>query len=94
MNANKSDIVFSMHKPKLCDGCRARVQDKQVNSGFLPALNNELSRIKKALYFRMVEWVKAHPLHALTITAFSAVILNLIATIIYEKAKCLLPWLS
>jgi hypothetical protein len=92
MNANKSDIVFSMHKPKLCDGCRARVLDKQVNSGFLPALDKELSRIKKALYFRMVVWVKAHPLYALAITAFSAVVLNLIASIIFEQAKCWLSW--
>ena len=94
MNANKPDIVFSMHKPKLCDGCRARVLSKQVNSGFLPALDKDLSKIKKALYFRMVEWVKTHPLYALAITAFSAVTLNLIASAIFEKAKCLIPWLG
>lgn len=94
MNASKPDIVFSMHKPKLCDGCRARVLSKQVNSGFLTTLDKELSRIKKALYFRMVEWVKTHPLYALAITAFSAVTLNLIASAIFEKAKCLMPWLG
>lgn len=93
-NASKSDIVFSMHKPKLCDGCRTRLLSKQVNSGFLPALDKELSKIKKALYFRMTEWVKTHPLYALAITAFSAIILNLIASILFEKGKCLLPWLG
>lgn len=94
MNASKPDIVFSMHKPKLCDGCRTRVLSKQVNSGFLPALDKELSRIKKARYFRMADWVRTHPLCTLAITAFSAVILNLIASVIFEKAKCLLPWLG
>lgn len=94
MNASKPDIVFSMHKPKLCDGCRARILSKQINSGFLPALDNELPKIKKALYFRMAEWVKTHPLYALTITAFSAVILNLVASVIFEKAKYLLPWIG
>lgn len=90
MNASKPDIVFSLHRPKLCDACRARVQEKQVNSGFLLALDKELSKIKKALYFRMAEWVKANPLYALTITAFSAVVLNIIASAIYESAKSLL----
>lgn len=90
MNANKPDIVFSMHKPKLCDGCRSKIQSIQINSGFLPNLDKELSRIKKALYFRMSTWVKAHPLCALAITASSAVILNLIASVIFEKTKCLL----
>lgn len=94
MNANKSDIVFSMHQPTLCDSCKARVLSKQVNSGFLQTLDKELSRIKKALYFRMTEWVKAHPVLTLIATAFSAIALNLIASIIFEKAKCLLPWLG
>ena len=92
MNASKPDIVFSMHKPTLCDGCRTRVLSKQVNCGFLPTLDKELSRIKKARFFRMSEWVKTHPLSALAITASSAVILNLIASVIFEKAKCLLSW--
>jgi hypothetical protein len=94
MNANKSDIVFSMHQPTLCNACRARVLSKQVNSGFLPQLEDDLSKIKKALYFRMAEWVKTHPLYALTITAIFAITLNLIASIIFEKAKSLLPWLG
>jgi hypothetical protein len=85
MNANKTDIVFSMHQPILCNACRERVLSKQVNSCFLPALDGELLRIKKPMYFRITEWVKSHPLYALTITAFSTVILNLVASIIFEK---------
>jgi len=94
MNANKSDIVFSLHQPKLCDACKARALSKQVDSGFLPALTKELQKIKKALYFRMAEWVKAHPILALIVTALFAILLNLVASIIFEKAKRLFPWLG
>lgn len=94
MNANKSDIVFSLHQPKLCDACKARTLSKQVDPGFLPALTNELQKIKKALYFRMAEWVKAHPILALIVTAIFAILLNLGASIIFEKAKRLFPWLG
>lgn len=92
MNANKSDIVFSLHKPKLCDACKARVLLKQVDSGFFPALSKELQKIRKALYFIMSEWVKDHPILALIVAALSATSLNLIASIIFEKAKCQFPW--
>lgn len=91
MNANKPDIIFSMHKPKLCGSCRARVLSKQVDFEFLPTLDIELRNIKKPLYFRLVEWTKNHPLYTLAITALSAIILNLIASMIFEKAKYLLP---
>jgi hypothetical protein len=94
MNASKPDIVFSMHKPTLCQSCRTRILSKQLNSGFLPALDRELAKIQKALYFRIAEWVKEHPLYALAITAGSGVLLNLIASIIFEKAKKALPWLG
>lgn len=94
MNANKSDIVFSLHQPKLCDACKARVLSKQVDSRFLPELSKELQKIQKALYFRMSEWVKAHPILALIVAALSAISLNLIASVIFEKAKCLLTWLG
>lgn len=94
MNANKSNIVFSLHQPKLCDACKARVLSKQVDSGFLPALSEELQRIKKALYFRMSDWVKSHPILALAVAALSAISLNLLASVIFEKAKCVFPWLG
>lgn len=94
MNANKSDIVFSLHQPKLCNACTAKVLTKQVGLDFLPTLSDELKKIKKALYFRMSEWVRAHPILALIVAALSAVSLNLIASIIFEKAKRLLPWLG
>lgn len=94
MNANKPDIVFSLHQPKLCDACKARVLSKQVDSGFLPALTKELQKIKKALYFRISEWVKAHPILALVVAALSAISLNVIASVIFEKAKSFFPWLG
>lgn len=94
MNANKSDIVFSLDRPTLCAACKARVMSKQVNAGFLPALEGELKWIQKSRYYRMAEWVKAHPLWALLITAASAISLNIIASIIFEKTKGCFPWIA
>lgn len=94
MNSSKSDIVFSLDRPKLCPACKTRVSSKQVPAEFVPAVERELLRIKKTLFVRMTEWVKRHPIFALLITATFGILLNLIASIIFEKAKHVLPWLG
>ncbi len=94
MNASKSDIVFSLHRPKLCPACKTRVSSRQVPLAFIPKLEDELQRIQKSLFLRMTEWVKRHPIFALVLAAASGVLLNLIASVIFEKAKRALPWLG
>jgi len=87
MNASKSDIVFSMHKPKLCHNCRNRILSKQISSGFIPALDKELLKIQKKLYFRISEWVKNHPIYALMMTAGFGIFLNIISSMFVEHLK-------
>jgi hypothetical protein len=94
MNSSKPDIVFSLHRPTLCPSCKTRVSAKQVPAALLPALDRELPRIQKSLFIRITEGVKKHPIFALAITAASAVILNLIASAIFEKAKSVIPALG
>lgn len=87
MNANKSDIVFSLHKPILCEACKTKVLSKQVDFEFLPKLSSELQKINKARFFLISELVKAHPVWALAVTAVSAILLNVTASFIYDKVK-------
>ena len=94
MNSQKSDILYSMHQPILCEACRTRVGGTQIDPNFLLTLNSELKRIRRKLYFRIVDWVKVHPLYSLLITAIFGVSLNLIASIIFEKLKRVWPLLG
>lgn len=87
MNANKTDIVFSMHKPVLCNSCRTRLLAKQVDSKVIPTLDVELPKIRRALFFRIQMWVKKHPIWSLVLAGGASVILNLIASIIFEIGK-------
>jgi len=70
------------------------LSSKQIPADLIPVLDRKLSRIRKPLYLRMAEWVKSHPIIALLLTAVSGVVLNLIASIIYENAKHAWPWLG
>ncbi len=89
-NASKPDIVFSMHRPTLCHDCRNRLLAAQVDSKFIPALEKELTQIRRALFYRIEMWIKGHPLWALAIAATASVVLNLIASVLFEGAKKLL----
>lgn len=93
MNANKFDIVFSMHKPSLCESCRSRVKSKQVGAGFLINLENELRRIKKSLYFRVNDWIRANPFYALASAAVFSSFINIASSVIFEKLKSKFPWI-
>lgn len=93
MNAHKSDILYSMHLPKLCDACRTRFRECQVDSSFLPTLDRELRRLRRGLFYRALDWIKIHPLWSLAITASFGIVLNIAASIIFEKASRAWPWL-
>ncbi|MGC1377626.1 MAG: hypothetical protein WA821_15435 [Anaerolineales bacterium] len=90
MNANKSDIIFSMHNPTLCTQCRNRLLSAQIDSNVIPSLTHELKKLKKEFFFRMIEYVRAHPIWSLVITAATALVLNLLASVIYDLVKYLI----
>ena len=94
MNSQKSDILYSMHQPKLCEACRTRIGQHQIDPAFLGALDRELRRLQRKLFYRIVDWVKAHPINSLLITAGFGISLNVVASIIFEKGKRVWPWLG
>jgi hypothetical protein len=87
MNANKSDIIFSMDHPTLCSPCKNRLLSAQIDPHVIPSLTHELKKLEKGTYFRIIEKVKAHPRFYLFITAIVAIFLNLCASLIYDVAK-------
>ena len=89
MNANKSDIIFSMHNPSLCTHCTNRLSSNQIDPDVIPSLTRELKKLKKEIFFRIIEYVRAHPIWSLIITASSALVLNLLANVIYDWIKYL-----
>jgi hypothetical protein len=60
----------------------------------LPAIDRELRKIEKERFYRISDWVRGHPILALIVAGVSSVALNVAASIIFEKAKRILPWLG
>lgn len=89
MNGIKTDIYYSTNKPNLCEPCVQALTTARVEKNLIDAVQKELKRIKKRLYFRMLAFVKVHPVWAIIISSLTAITLgtigSLIASLIWEK---------
>ncbi|MDQ3745499.1 MAG: hypothetical protein M3444_14060 [Acidobacteriota bacterium] len=84
MNMNKADIIYSTVRPRICDSCRTRIVRSQVPKDFLPSVENELREIKKDLYYRLADFIKRHPIYSIFITLLSGIVLNIVASYLYD----------
>lgn len=92
MNGIKTDAIYSLNKPQLCHSCvetltsnnQTRIEKELVN-----IVQTELKNLKKTLYYRITDFIKRKPILALFISAFLAIVIgtlgSLIATGIWEK---------
>lgn len=87
MTGNKSDVIYSLDKPKLCDNCIAQLRAKKVSNEVIAKVNKELKRIRKDRYHRIEMFVKKRPLLSLIITFVVGVAMSIVANYIYEIMK-------
>jgi hypothetical protein len=91
MNGIKSDLVESCNKPVVCVECEERLRNERVSTQTIKTVQSEIRKIRKHLYYRALDFVKAKPLVALTISSTFAILLgitgSLIASYIYDNIK-------
>lgn len=91
MNGIKSDLVESCNKPVVCRECEERLRNERVSNQTIKKVQQEIGRIRKHLYYRVFDFVKAKPLVALAISSLFAIFLgvvgSLIASFAYDKIK-------
>jgi hypothetical protein len=86
-NAIKTDVVVSTKKVGLCMECRARFLSKQLPMGFVEGFGKELKRIGKPLIYRVLDFVKEHPIVSLVISLVVSVVLNVFSNYLYDCLK-------
>lgn len=85
MNGNKTDVVFSLDSPKICDDCSVRIRKDMVPDNCIKLIKKEILNIKKKRFYKIADFVQKKPLVSLMISAVFGISLSLIATIIYEN---------
>lgn len=91
MNGIKSNLVESCNKPVVCAECEERLRNERVSTQTIKTVQREIRKIRKHLYYRALDFVKAKPLVTLAISSAFAILLgvtgSLIASYIYDSIK-------
>ncbi len=91
MNGIKADIVYSLHEPIICSDCVERLRNEKVSNETISKAQKEITAIKKPLFYRILSFVRKHPIWSMIISAISAIILGAIgsyvATVFYDSTK-------
>lgn len=91
MNGIKSDLVESCNKPVVCGECEERLKNERVSTQTIKLVQREIRKIRKHLYYRAFDFVKAKPVVALAISSVFAIMLgivgSLIASYIFDSIK-------
>ncbi|MEF8711130.1 MAG: hypothetical protein V5B38_20725 [Candidatus Accumulibacter propinquus] len=91
MNGIKSDLIESCNKPVVCGECEERLRNERVSNQTIKAVQKEVRKIRKHLYYRAFDFVKAKPVIALAISSAFAILLgvtgSLVASYIYDSIK-------
>ncbi|MDP1666808.1 MAG: hypothetical protein Q8L79_16995 [Methylobacter sp.] len=91
MNGVKSDLVESCDTPLVCSECEERLRNEHVSTQTIKSTQQEIKKIRKPLYFRALDFVKAHSITALVMSSVFALALgvtgSLIASFVYDGIK-------
>lgn len=91
MNGIKSDLVESCNKPVVCGECEERLRNERVSTQTIKIVQKEIRKIRKHLYYRAFDFVKAKPVAALAMSSAFAILLgvagSLIASYAYDSIK-------
>jgi len=91
MNGIKTDVVYSCHNPVICPDCIERLRREKVSDETIAQCQSEIRRIRKALFYRITDFIKQHPLWSLAISAATAIILGALGSVlgsyVYEAIK-------
>ena len=82
MNGIKGDIIYSLHEPIICSDCVERLKRAQVSNDIIAKVQKEIRRIKKPLFYRIISFIRAHPLWSLIISGLTALVLGITSSLI------------
>lgn len=80
----KSDIIYSCHEPIICNECAEKIKSDKVSIDTIENIRKEIHKIRKDLYYRIVDFVRQKPIISLFLYILSSVVIEIIASLIYD----------
>jgi len=91
MTGIERDVVYSCHNPIICSDCLEKMKKNRVSIDKLNIAQNEIKKIKKELFYNLIDIFKKHPVASfIIITILTSIISDVtkfISNIIIELIK-------
>lgn len=91
MNGIKTDVVYSCSNPVICPDCVERLRREKASNEIIAQCQSEIRRVRKALFYRITDFIKQHPLWSLAISGATAIILgtlgSMLGSYLYDAIK-------
>lgn len=84
MNGIKSELVESCDRPIICSDCQTSLKRDKVSIDDVEKVKNEILKIKKPLYYRLLDFARGHPIVAILLSSMLAIFLNVSSSYIYD----------
>lgn len=82
MNGIKKDVIHSTNNPILCSSCQEKLRKNKVSENIITFSQDEIKSIKKDVYYRIIDFIKKHPILSFLGSALLAVILGIIGSLV------------
>ncbi len=82
MNGIKPDLVQSCNNPIVCRECEERLRKERVSDQTIKTVQKEIRSIRKQLYYRALDFVKAKPVFALVISSVAALLIGVASSLV------------
>lgn len=82
MNGIKEEVVYSTNKPIICSSCIEKLKTHKVPENIIQKSQNEIKKINKKLYYRIVDFIKQYPIFSLILSTIFAITLGIIGSLI------------
>ncbi len=89
-NSNKSELIYSLDKPHICPDCKSKLDGKvqeKVPKYIIDRAEKEIRKIKKAVYIKLMDFVKQNPLISIIITFFTGIFMSILSSFLYDLLK-------
>jgi len=91
MCGNINDVIFSTNSPHICPSCVEQLKNAHIETNLIESIQSELHKIRKKLYYRILDFIKVHPILALILSLVTGIIIGAVGSIIgswaWEKIK-------
>lgn len=90
LNGDKQDIIYNSERPIICTSCKAEFKKRQIEEDVISVFESELKTISKPKILQIELFIKKYPLFSILTTGIVAVLLNLIASALWDFIKILI----